>query len=248
MHDGHRERLRRRFSKGALGGFAEHEILELMLFHAIPRRDTNPLAHALIDRFGSLRGVLSASERELMQVEGVGEASAQLIRLFAEVARYYFTDAEKSAVLDTSEKAARYLAARYRGVPQERMYLCCLDTRFRLTHEELVAAGSLSSLPVFPRQIASSALLHNAAYVLLAHNHPGGDPRPSRADIETTRSIVAALSPLGIGLLDHIIIGDGCYYSFSDTSSHTLHLQAAPPLAMAAQSALPREEPLPEDA
>ncbi|MBQ9942633.1 MAG: RadC family protein [Christensenellaceae bacterium] len=238
MHKGHRQRMRERFLKTGLAGFADHEILELVLFYAIPRKDTNPIAHRLIKRFGSLKGVLSADIADLSAVEGVGDSAALLLRLFADISRLYMTPETKGAVLDTAKKAADYLWPRFMGLSNEEAHLICLDTRYRIIHEELIAQGCLSAVPVFPRKIVALALQHDAASVILTHNHPGDDPQPSKADVETTLDVSKALGAVDIALSDHIIMGADRYYSFSDNTTHVLE-RPQPRLRLVAEDAIP---------
>ena len=235
-HDGHRARLKERFDKTRLLGFADHEVLELILFHSIPRRDTNPIAHALIREFGSLRGGLMAAPEGLCRVAGVGGQAARLLCLFAEVARRFFAEEALPISLQNTEDAVQYLAALFHGKINEHFYLFCLDTRYRILSEELVCEGSLSSAIVYPRKIAASALRHNAAHILIAHNHPGGDPTPSKSDIETTLAIVQAVNAIGVDLVDHLILGTNAYYSFASQTLRESCPQAS--LARAAQPAL----------
>jgi len=222
MHDGHRLRLKDRFNKTGLQGFAEHEMLELILFYAIPRQDTNSIAHRLIQRFGNLNRVLSADVQDLIQVPGIGENSALLIHLFFEISKYHFSQIFRPKTVETAEKAAKYILTLLHGKINENFYLVCLDANHRIIHEELMCEGSIDSLPIYPRKIAATALRRNAASVIIAHNHPAGDPRPSKADIQTTLDIVQALASLGIQLSDHIIVAGDEYYCFSDTLIHKI--------------------------
>ncbi len=240
MHDGHRMRLKTRFQKTGLEGFAEHEILELILFYAIPRQDTNPLAHALIDHFGSLYAVLSADINDLTEVKGIGENAASLIRLFKDVSKHYYSKAYRPRSVETSEKAAKYILSLLYGKRNENFYLICLDANYHILYEELMCEGSIDTIPVFPRKIAACALRHNAASIIIAHNHPAGDPKPSKADIQATLDIVQAIKPLGIQLSDHIIVAGDEYYSFSDTLTHQSALEEAP-LAYIAQTPGPAQ-------
>lgn len=220
LHQGHRSRLRERFAVSGLESFADHEVLELILSYALPRIDTNRLAHLLLDRFGSLFAVLHAEREELCQVPGIGEISASLLSLFAPVARRLFAGQNEETYLSTSAQAARYISALLFGRKTECLYLICMDPSYRVLHKCIVMEGLLDSVPISPREIAAIALRHSASRLILAHNHPGGNVLPSRQDIAVTQKLVEALSPLEIQLSDHIIVSGHQYYSFADKQSH----------------------------
>ena len=213
-HDGHRSRMRERFRREGLNGFADHEALELMLFYAIPQRNVNPLAHALLERFGSFHGVLEASEEELCRVEGVGEYAAVLLRLFAAVGRRV----EESRAgqreklrnrMEAQEHCRRLLAGRR----QEAFYVVCLDGQLQVLADVQIATGSLSEVAAYPRLVAEAVLRHNAHSVVLCHNHPGGSAVPSQSDLDMTAELAALLSSLEVALADHIIVADGETFS-----------------------------------
>ena len=220
MHEGHRQRLKQRFIETGLAGFSDHEIIELILFYALERKNTNELAHNLLIKFGSLSGVLEASTEDLCQVAGIGVHSALLFRLFRETSKHYFSKQNPSIRIETCEDAAKYVVSKLFDRKKENLFLICLDLRFRVTHQEFVGEGTIDSVPVSHRDIIQIALRHNASHMIVAHNHPAGDPSPSKEDIETTNSILKALKSVNIGLLDHIIVAGTQYYSFSDHQSH----------------------------
>lgn len=230
VHDGHRQRMKERFYNTGLEGFADHEILEYLLFFVIPRKDTNKIAHALLSHFGSLSGVLLANQKELQQVEGIGSQAASLLTLFAPVARRLFSGDEPMTSIDTSAAAAKYVLSLFYGLRKECLYLICMDSAYRVLHQQVMVEGSIDNLPVYPREIAAVTLRHNATHVILAHNHPGGNPQPSRQDIVITLDIVKALSPLGVQLCDHIIVSGMQYYSFSEKQSYTHSFAETDPL------------------
>ena len=205
LHDGHRQRLLQRFLREGLDGFDEHNILELLLFYAIPRKDTNELAHRLMDDFGSLAGVLDASAQELQQVEGVGENTAGFLKLLPDLC------------LASTEQAGRFLLPRYIGRQEETVLLTCLDGKCRVLSCTVLHKGSLNSSEVNVRKLLTAALKHNAAAVILAHNHPGGVALPSPEDLSTTARIKAALEAADIRLLDHIIVADHDFVSLADS-------------------------------
>ncbi len=210
MHEGHRERLRARYLHTGLDSFEEHQALEMLLFHAIPRADTNPTAHALIKTFGSLRGVLDAEYSDLLKVDGVGPNAALLIRLVRDIHKKYSQQkAGVSGRLRNARDAALYAAALLEGEKLESLYVICLDKQLGVRHAEALSKGTVDELAVYPRRVAELAMRFGSPYVILAHNHPGGDPRPSGADIATTLAVKQALQVLDIVLLDHLVISSG---------------------------------------
>ena len=219
LHEGHRERLRARFLAEGLDGFEDHQVLELLLFFAIPRRDTNEMAHLLLRRFGSLAAVLEADPVDLARAEGIGAAAATLLALVSPLARRYLVDRVRDGrqVLDTTEKAAQFLVPFLAGRAEEVVYLVCLDTRCRVIVPALLAEGGLDKAHVEPRQAVELALRHRAHSVVLAHNHPTGHAKPTTADHRATQALVAAFQPIGIALRDHIIVAGEEWYSFART-------------------------------
>ena len=216
LHSGHRKRMRQRFREDGLEGFADHEVLELLLFSAHARANVNPLAHALLDTFGSLKGVLEAEPADLMTVEGVGEEAATLISLMVPMFRRYTASLrEGKRRLCSSDEAQAYCAALLTGLRSERFYVICLDTRGGLLGARMAAEGTLDQVPAYPRIVAEIALRYNAASVILCHNHPSGDCTPSREDIELTHRLDRLLADMDITLADHIIVGAGDTYSLA---------------------------------
>ena len=217
-HRQHRQRLKERFLQEGLDSFDPVNILELMLFYAIPQGDTNPTAHRLLDTFGSLSGVMNASVENLCQVKGVGQHAATLIKLFAAVVRPYLDDANRGGVvLQSTDEICRYLLPKFAGRTVETFYLVCLDGRRRVNYSGILSEGTLDSVPVFVRQIVEKVLAVHASFVIMAHNHPSGFALPSRADIDTTREVIRALGPLSVSVVDHIVVsGEDCV-SFRDS-------------------------------
>ncbi|HQP30689.1 MAG TPA: DNA repair protein RadC [Deltaproteobacteria bacterium] len=216
-HDGHRARLRRRFLEQGLDGFDDHQVLELLLTYAIPRSDTNPVAHALMRRFGTLSAVLEADPRDLATVEGMGENAAAFLSLLPQATRRYFLDRvrQERPRLDDPDKGTRYLMALMAGRSEEVFYILCLDTQCRVIYPALVSEGTVKEAHVHPRHVVQEALAHKAAAVILAHNHPSGALKPSLQDHQITRVLVQAFEPLDIKVLDHIIIAGEESYSFA---------------------------------
>lgn len=216
LHKGHRERLKSRFREQGLDGFTDIQVLELLLFYAIPRQDTNPIAHALLDRFGSLDQVLSAPLHELEKVDGIGEQASTLLSLTRQIARSCGISEktrEKDNILDSIAKCGEYLKPRFLGKLDEVVYLLCLDGKCKALACVEVGKGSVNSAGVSARKIVETALSFNATSVVLAHNHPSGLAIPSPEDIVTTRRIAMALDAVGIILADHIIVADGEFVS-----------------------------------
>lgn len=208
-HAGHRQRMRERFRTQGLDGFAAHEVLELMLFYAIPQRNVNPLAHKLLDHFGSFNAVLDASQEDLMKVEGVGEYAASLLKLFAAVSRRYAQNVtQERKYIPNYAAAEKHCAGLLQGCRQEHFYVVCLDTQMRVARNELIARGTLDEVPAYPRLVVEAALRHNAHAVILCHNHPGGSIIPSQQDVNITRQLGELLGGIGVTLADHVIVAD----------------------------------------
>ena len=224
IHDGHRDRIRRRFLEEGLDQFTDVQVLEFLLFYCIARQDTNPIAHRLLDSFGSLSQVLEAPVEELRKVEGIGENTAVFLRLVTQVGRYYLTDrASKAKVLPTLESCAQYLQTFFFGRNVETVYLLCLDAKCKMLCCKKISEGDVNSTSLSVRKVVETALNTNASSVVLAHNHPGGMAIPSNEDIQTTRRIAAALQAVDVHFIDHILVTDDDYvsllqsgYSFSD--------------------------------
>ncbi|HSK69424.1 MAG TPA: DNA repair protein RadC [Candidatus Limnocylindria bacterium] len=214
-HAGHRARLRERFERAGLDGFAPHEALELLLTYAIPRRDVNPLAHRLLERFGSLSRVLEASPGELRAVEGVGENAAALISVLLPLLRMYRGELALRARDAAGEESPLARAkALLMGETVERFLMFALDARGRVITHAFVSSGDDAETAVYPRLIARELLRVGAFSCVLAHNHPSGLARPSRADVDMTTALQAALEPLGIRLHDHIVVAGDEAFSF----------------------------------
>lgn len=214
IHKDHRQRVRERYLKEGLDGFSEVQVLELLLFYVIPRQDTNPIAHRLIDRFGSLYQVLEAPVEELEKVEGIGPNAALLLSLITAVARVYAVNrTEKQKILRTIEDCGEYLKSFFIGRRSEMVYLLCLDAKCKVLGCREIGEGSVNSANVPIRRIVETALGLNATSVVLAHNHPSGIALPSGEDVLTTHRVAAALSTVDIVLVDHIIVADDDYVS-----------------------------------
>ncbi len=216
MHDGHRRRLRERFRLEGIENFQPHEVLELLLFYARARGDVNPLAHRLLDAFGSLKGVLEAPVEQLCAVDGVGEETATLISLMVPLfRRYELCLCEEKRKLTHFSDVQEYCRALLTGLRKERFYVISISTQMKVLGQRIVGEGSLSEVPAYPRLVVETALNHNAYGVVLCHNHPGGDAVPSYGDVDVTRELEAMLAKLGIALMDHVVVAGNQSYSMS---------------------------------
>ncbi len=232
-HAGHRNRLRETFRQNGIEGMADHQVLELLLTYALPRVDVNPLAHRLLDRFGSLIEVISARPDQLMQVQGIGESAAVFLSLIGQVDRRVllqrFSHESKRPTLATPSSLGGYMLTLGLQDRYETLRLVCLNKKYELIYESVVSAGSLTEVLADPRPILETALVHKACFIALSHNHPSGDVRPSREDEAAALRIEAAAEVVGIGVADQFILGRGAVYSFH---SGRVLVFAAPDLAM----------------
>ncbi len=217
LHDGHRQRTKHRFLKSGLNDFEPHNVLELMLFYAIPKRDTNELAHRLIDTFGSFDKVLEADVEQLAKVKGMGEHSAVLLKLFLASYGYYEREKSKEGFIATSSDDVKsYVKSLFVGEKKEIVYLLCFDVKLKLINCVKISDGSVNATSVSVRRVVEAATAHGAVSVILTHNHPGGFASPSAEDIETTKRILKALAPIDIQLSDHIVVGANSAVSMAD--------------------------------
>ncbi|HHY83603.1 MAG TPA: DNA repair protein RadC [Clostridiales bacterium] len=217
MHEGHRERLKNRFLEEGLDHFNQHQVLELLLFYAIPRKDTNPLAHELLKRYGSLAGVLEADPEDLCKTAGVSRNTAVLLSMIPSLCRRYLNDKWKvKPQLNSSAKAGEYASSLFYGRQYEAFYAICMDSQNRVNYAALIHEGTIDSAPVYPRLIVEAALRHQASSLILAHNHPGGSLQPSAADLDATKKICAACEAISVRVVDHIIVAGNDYFSFAD--------------------------------
>lgn len=221
MHEDHRRRVKQKFRAGGLDAMHDHEVLELLLFYAIPRIDVNPVAHRLMERFGSLHRVMEAPVEELLRVEGIGENSALLLHLCSALFRRCEVDRAqrimKQKPLSSTDEIGAYMVPHFLGLRDEAVLLACVDNRGLVLDCQEIARGTVNETSVTVRRIVELAMLFNASSVILAHNHPGGLALPSREDVATTRRIQAGLEAVGVRLLDHIIVADGDFVSLRDS-------------------------------
>lgn len=215
LHDGHRQRKKQRFLQHGLDSFADHEVLELLLFYAIPRRDTNETAHRLLEHFGTLKGVLTASVEELQKVEGVGESAAAFLHLLQAVGYRALREAGDDTILNSVDSAGAYFQKLLHGERREVLYQVCLDAKGKVLSHKRLSSGTVSMAPVNVREVVENALYTDASGVLLAHNHPSGIALPSEDDRQITMQIRQALGTMGIELVDHIIVADNDFVSMA---------------------------------
>lgn len=222
IHDGHREKMRRRFLKGGLDNFADHEALELLLYYAIPRKDTNPIAHTLMNRYGSLSAVLAAPAEDLKKVEGIGESAAVLLKLAAQIGtKARLADMEKETVLNTVTRVGNYLMELFDGESNEKVYQLCLDRKGKLLSCKRLNEGGVANAELDVRRVVENAILTHASGVVISHNHPSGVALPSAEDITATHRVKRALETIGVTLVDHIIVADRDFVSLEQSG----HLQ-----------------------
>ncbi|HCR12071.1 MAG TPA: DNA repair protein RadC [Solidesulfovibrio sp.] len=211
---GHRRRLKDRLMENPRA-LADYEILELLLGYVNVRRDNKPLAKELLRRFGSVRGVLLAREEELRGVPGIGPGALEFVTLWREAwARFHEQPLRERALLNSPDIVAEMARARIGANEREEFWMALVDTKNRLIGWEQVSQGTIDQAVIYPREILSVAIRHKASGVILVHNHPAGDPRPSSDDVAFTRRIVSAARELDVRVLDHLVVTAGGYFSF----------------------------------
>lgn len=214
IHSGHRKRMKEKFLNNGLETFAEHEVLELLLYYCIPRCDTNTIAHRLINHFGSLVQVMEAPVRELEKVEGVGKGAAVFISLVQQASRYYnISNARENKLLRSVEDYCEYLRSFFMGMRNEVVYLLCMDSKAMVIDCFRICEGGPNSANISFRKIIDIAINSNASTVVIAHNHPGGLALPSQEDVLTTKRLAKALYMADVVLTDHIVVAGKDYIS-----------------------------------
>ena len=212
---GHRKRLKERFAKAGTDGLADYELLELLLFSALPRGDTKPLAKELIKKFGSLGAVLGAEPAVLKEVPGAGEAVAHTLKLAEALAVAMLRDqVMERPVIGSWKKLLEYCRVRLAHSPTEHFRVLFLNNRNALIAEEEQQHGTVDHVALYPREVIKRALELGASAIILVHNHPSGDPQPSRADIDMTKEVADAGAKLGVTVYDHLVIGRSGHVSF----------------------------------
>lgn len=218
LHAGHRERLRSRFLENGLDTMENHVALELLLFYSIPRGDTNPVAHRLIEKFGSLSAALDAPYEELLETEGIGPSSALLLKLIPELCRRYQEDRVKGGTrVFSTEEAVKLIRPKFFGRKTEAVVLLLLDSRGKAVYCGIVNEGSVNAAPIYTNRLVRLATRYDAVTAILAHNHPSGQAVPTSGDISATRHVIWAMDAVDVQLHDHLIFTDGDYLSMAAT-------------------------------
>ena len=214
---GHRKRLREKFLNAGLAGFHDYEVIELLLTLGTPRKDCKETAKKAIARFGTLQGVLEATATELCEIEGIGPNNLVGLKLVKAVCDRYL---EKRIVskdpINNSKELFQYLYHFLRDKKRESFIVIFLDAKNKVINSKMLFEGTLNMSSVYPREVIREAILHQAAALIFAHNHPSGDPTPSQEDIQITRKLIFSCHVMGIVVHEHIIIGDNKYFSFAD--------------------------------
>ena len=209
IHQGHRQRLKQKFLENGIEALEPHEALELLLFYSIPQRNTNDIAHELINRFGNLTAVFDAPVKSLCEVKNISENSAVLLKLIPQMLRYYQVTPDKALSMDNMDFVKKYFSSLYIGVKNEEFKVCCLDNNLQVVSCNTLAVGSSSEVVVTARMVAKAAFDSNTQHIILSHNHPDTFPKPTKEDISFTNNLFGKLKPIGIDILDHIIVGKG---------------------------------------
>ncbi len=219
-HTGHRQRLRKKFIENGFDGFEPHEALEMYLFYAIPRKDTNPLAHRLLDRYLTIGGVCDAPIDELMKDFGLSESAAAFIKMLPEMSRLYVESKMSNDYILDTDTAGEMFKTKFIGRTSEATALMLGDAKGKMLYFGIIAKGSINSTDVPVRKIVDLALRHNAKNACIAHNHPSGSAIPSSSDLDATRLIFQTLANIGVRLLDHYIVSDDDYVSLRESSGN----------------------------
>lgn len=221
IHDGHRQRLMERFRREGLDHFEPVQVLELLLFFCIPRRDTNEMAHELLNRFGSVSRVMDASEEELMQVPGIGKNASTFLHLVKQAGRFYQVDStRKGAVMSNLDDCGAFLLPYFIGRQKETVFLLSLNANCNVISCREVGEGDINAAVISPRRVVEIALAEKASCVVLAHNHPSGVAIPSHEDVVVTQRLAAALSAVDVVLIDHLIVADDDYVSLVQSGKY----------------------------
>lgn len=207
VHLGHRMRMREKLLNGNPESFAEHELIEILLYYSIPRKNTNELAHRLQDEFGGISNILNADEDHLRSVDGIGDATVAMVKFIRECVFKYINEANSiSNVQLTPANIGTYIKNLFFGQTREMLYAILLDKDCIVKKVKKISVGTVNSTPLYPREIVQFAVNEKYPYLVLAHNHPNGNPKPSQTDIEITKTVEMALSFIEVRLVDHVIV------------------------------------------
>lgn len=222
IHQNHRLRVRQRYLSGGIDSMPEHNIVEFLLFYCVPYKDTNGMAHDLIEKFGDINGILDAPIEELQKINGIGENAAIMLKLLHDICcKYNRNIISRKASNADSDELEEFLAAKYYGETREIVYVIGVDTRGSLNRCIKVCEGSPDSATVDKRMIAEAAIAAGTSTIILVHNHPGGFSAPSTTDVITTRELIPLLKELSINLIDHVIVSDDGCYSMAKSKKHS---------------------------
>lgn len=212
---GHRKRLKERFAKVPLGSFQDYELLELMLFHVFQRKNTKPLAKRLIENFGSIKGVFHADKMELSKIEGIGPETINFLREMEDFfSRIHMPSNNEGTILNNWNSVINYCTLTMGFNQQEFLRILYLNRKNLLIADELMQQGTIDKVAIYPREIVRNCITRSASAVIMVHNHPSGDIKPSSDDIIVTQKIAAALEVIGVALHDHVIVAQDKHYSF----------------------------------
>lgn len=222
-HKDHRDRVRKEFLQNGFSDFTPaHKIIEMLLFYSIPRKDTNELAHSLLDCFGSLSAMLEAPYEELMKVPGVGENTAALIKLILPICRMYQNDKNKNTnCFNSIDSIGEYLLKKYFGFSEEVFAITTFNSKGGIIAFDILNSGDVSSVGVTTRNVIETVIKRKAVTAVISHNHPNGNALPSKSDIEMTERLSKALSHISVKLLDHIIIADNDFVSLVQSQAYS---------------------------
>jgi DNA repair protein RadC len=222
IHKDHRKRVKEQYLKSGISSMPEHNILELLLFYGIPYKDTNPIAHELIEKYHDINGVLDAPVKELVKIDGIGENAAVMIKLVHDISMLYRENAVSNKVnLASSERLYNFVRMKYLGETREIVYLISLDSHGRLKHCIKVTDGTPMSAVSDNRSLIELALRFDVTNAVIAHNHPNGFATPSQADISATKTIANLFSTVNINLVDHIIVAEDEIFSFAMSKKYS---------------------------
>ncbi len=222
IHSGHRKRMRNRFLETGFNGFEPHQVIEMLLFYTCPRKDTNELAHRLINRFGSIASILDADVSELVAVSGITENTAVLFKIITKILPLYYNTRTENIVIDSTEKLKEMFIPCFVGLDHEEFRVACFDNNLKLIANKMLFSGSVSASAVNTRMIVEFVIKSKSSMVAFAHNHPKGSAAPSTNDIRTTRMVNDIFRGLGITLMDHIIVGEVNVVSMRENTCLTI--------------------------
>lgn len=208
LHEGHRDRMRKRFRETGFDGFTDHEVIEMLLFYACPRRDTNEIAHLLINKFGGIAGIIEADYEELVTVKYITDSAATLLKMIPKLMPIYSNSKSSSTEYNNTDKLKALFEPYFVGLTHEEFRIACFDNNLKLLKNVAVSNGDPTGAPVDIRRLVEIALREKATSIAIAHNHPKSSPKPSNQDILTTQTIIEVMQNIRIGFLDHIIIGE----------------------------------------